>query len=88
MWGNSGGRLEGRRRQRGARSKGAFDLAIFCDIFLRKHETQIMIFGYDADLRGLRDCATNAITGAAPVDNQSECFEARRNFLFESAVTP
>jgi hypothetical protein len=64
MWGNSGGRLEGRRRQRGARSKGAFDLAIFCDIFLRKHETQIMIFGYDADLRGLRDCATNAITGA------------------------
>jgi hypothetical protein len=59
------------RRARAGQGKAAragrppFDLAIFYDIFLRKHETSIMIFGYDADLRGLRDRASNAIAGRA-----------------------
>jgi hypothetical protein len=42
-----------------------------------------MIFGYDTDLRGDRDRATNAITARAVrrVDNQSECFEVREKFF-------
>ena len=43
-----------------------------------------MIFGYDADLRALRESRKrNAIAGrgARRADNRSECFEAREKFF-------
>jgi hypothetical protein len=58
-----GARGPDKARRRGAGERHSTS-QIFFAISLRKHETWNMIFGYDTDLQGFRDRATNATIGA------------------------